>query len=227
MLASSCKIKIASTSEICCDISLLPQQEQQRYQKYKNKNAAELFLLGRTLLRHGLSEYYSLPFDVDIEIDDNGKPYIPPKGKTPPYFSVSHSHEKAVVVFAQKPVGVDIEKIVTHSRETLLAMGQKVFSDNEMLLLESVTYAPNAENTPSVQEYFTKMWVIKEAFVKATGAGLAYSSEIDLSAIKGYKCFLERVLPSFNENFDYIVKGYKCFLESISDDYFLSVTVKS
>ncbi|MDR2556929.1 MAG: 4'-phosphopantetheinyl transferase superfamily protein, partial [Bacteroidales bacterium] len=39
-------------------------------------------------------------------------------------------------------------------------MGQKIFSSKEMLILE------NAEN---IRECFTKMWVIKEAFVKAMG----------------------------------------------------------
>jgi phosphopantetheine--protein transferase-like protein len=193
---SNCRIEIASTGEVCCDIHLLAQEERQRYYQYKNKNAADLFLLGRTLLRRGLSEYYSFPFDIKIEIGSGGKPFL--AGQDVPYFSISHSHEKAVVAFAEKPVGVDVEKIVEHSRETLLAMGQKVFSDNEMSLLR---------NAANVQECFTRMWVIKEAYVKATGKGLAYSSVVDLSAAD-------------------TVEGYGCFAECISDDYFLSVAVK-
>jgi 4'-phosphopantetheinyl transferase len=189
-------LKIASISEIHAEsIDLLPQREQQRYHQYKNKNAAGLFLLGRIFLREILSDNYSLPFDVDIEIDTNGKPYIPHSSL---YFNISHSGEKTAVVFAEKPVGVDIEKLVKHSRETLLAMGQKVFSPKEMLLLE---------NAVNIQECFTKMWTIKESFVKMTGIGLAYSSEIDISAT-----------DASNE--------YKCFTKRIFDNYFLSVTVK-
>jgi phosphopantetheine--protein transferase-like protein len=112
-------------------------------------------------------------------------------------------------VFAEKPVGVDIEKFVKHSRETLLAMGEKVFSSKEMLILE---------NAANVRECFTKMWVIKEAFVKAVGNGLAYSSGIDLSAA------MEKIVNSMGAAT--AIDGYKCFIERIFDDYFLSVTVK-
>ncbi|MDR0620041.1 MAG: 4'-phosphopantetheinyl transferase superfamily protein [Bacteroidales bacterium] len=189
-------LKIASVNEIPEDgINLLSQYERQRYHRYKNKNAADLFMLGRILLRKILSENYSLPFDTGIEIDTNGKPYIPHSSL---YFNISHSNERAVVVFAEKPVGVDIEKLVEHAGETLLAMGKKVFSSKEMLLLE---------NAANIQECFTKMWTIKESFVKMAGAGLAYSSEIDISAID-------------------TSDKYKCFTERTSDDYFLSVTVK-
>ncbi|MDR2556928.1 MAG: hypothetical protein LBC49_04365 [Bacteroidales bacterium] len=99
-------LKVASVNEIPPgSVNLLPPEEQQRYGQYKNKNAADLFLLGRILLRNILSENYLLPFDVDIKTDTDGKPYI---AQQPPYFSISHSNEKAAVVFAEKPVGIDI-----------------------------------------------------------------------------------------------------------------------
>jgi phosphopantetheinyl transferase len=213
-------LRVASISEtLAKDVNFLPQQEQQRYRQYKNRNAADLFLLGRILLRRILYEKYMFPFDVDIKIDANGKPYIPQKSS--PYFNISHSNEKVAIAFAEKPIGVDMEKFVKHSRETLLAMGQKVFSSKEMLLLE---------NAANIQECFTTLWVITEAFVKATGRGLAYSSEIDLSGIYAVGGSVSvGGVDGFGDIVDVganIINEYRCFTERISNDYFLSVTVE-
>ncbi|MDR1739322.1 MAG: 4'-phosphopantetheinyl transferase superfamily protein [Bacteroidales bacterium] len=189
-------------------VDVLPQIERERYYSYGNRNAADLFLLGRILLRKELLAAHSLPFDVEIKTDSNGKPCLQHEL---PHFSISHSKEKVAVAIADFPVGIDIQKLVAKSRETLLAMGRKVFSPQEMAMLQ---------DAGNPQECFTKLWVAKESYVKMLGTGLANSADIDISAI------INSTQPQSQLQFQPQSQPICYYHTCLPDNYFLSVIAK-
>ncbi|MDR1974800.1 MAG: 4'-phosphopantetheinyl transferase superfamily protein [Bacteroidales bacterium] len=188
---------------------MLPPEEFIRYNSFRNKKAQNLFLIGRTLVRTELEKKYGLPYDIHFEIEQNGKPILKDSNI---FFNISHSNDYVAVAFAKTPTGIDMEKTVEMPRQTLLSMGEKVFSPKEMSMM--VEWADRAKDE-ELQKIFTQMWTIKESFVKATGAGLAYSSLIDL---------IERIADEAEFYFE--EHKYKCSTKCFKGDYFISVTVK-
>ncbi len=207
-------------------VDILPQIERERYCGYSNRNAADLFLLGRILLRKELLAIHSLPFDVEIKIDNNGKPFLNGNSqhgsqydsrqdlqhcsrRALPNFSISHSKEKVAVAIADVPVGIDIQKCVDRDKETLLAMGEKVFSQQEMAMLRNAA-------TERLQECFTQMWAIKESYVKMLGTGLANATDIDISAI------INSAHSTVN-----VSESIACYYTCLDGDYYLSIITKN
>jgi phosphopantetheinyl transferase len=92
----------------------------------------------------------------------HGKPELPGSAIS---FSLSHSHSFAVVAVAMGTrVGVDIE--VIRPRARLDALAHRVLSPAEHA--EWLDYAPTAQ-----LRAFLERWTAKEAYLKATGAGIS------------------------------------------------------
>ena len=98
------------------------------------------------------------PQALAIVSNDYGKPYLR-NGAC--FFNLSHSHQKAMVIFAQSEVGCDLERIA-ESDDAIVAAH---FSPNEKALY---TNAPQDKRA----EIFYRIWVIRESFLKAIGRGL-------------------------------------------------------
>ncbi|MGN1417194.1 MAG: 4'-phosphopantetheinyl transferase family protein [Oscillospiraceae bacterium] len=102
---------------------------------------------------------YSADFD-DISVMDKGKPYF---SDIPVEFSISHCKGYAVCAFCGRDegsVGVDCE-IIRPFREA--SMG-RIFSAYEMEMIK---------NSDSPDLLCTRLWTLKECYVKYTGTGLA------------------------------------------------------
>ena len=91
--------------------------------------------------------------------DERGKPFLPDH----PAICISLAHCRAMVACAldRGAVGVDVEPIRS-VRERVL---QRSFSEAER---ELVTHADNPDLT------FTRLWTLKESYVKCIGMGLAF-----------------------------------------------------
>lgn len=128
--------------------------------------SAQEHALGRRLLRLGLNELfgYSLPADhpdLPLETDANGKPYLPDRPDI--CFNISHCHGLAVCAFNTRPVGVDAE-LPGYFAEILIS---RALSDSEKSFLQE------AGTTPALrQEWFYRLWTLKEAYVKRSGCGV-------------------------------------------------------
>ncbi len=117
------------------------------------------------LFQHCLKQFGILPSQYRIEKTDTGKPYL----STHPdlHFNISHSSDHInnysssciAVGFSHLPIGVDLE----YEREIKNTTAKKICSDREYALLH------HENNT---NEYLTKLWTLKEAYVKYTGEGL-------------------------------------------------------
>lgn len=98
------------------------------------------------------------PFsESDIVKSANGKPYLSDNSL---YFSISHCDGLAVCVLAQAPVGVDCESI----RHTSKAVMKRCYSESEA---QYVVASPDSNNV------FSRLWTLKESYVKMTGEGIA------------------------------------------------------
>ncbi|MBQ7654754.1 MAG: 4'-phosphopantetheinyl transferase superfamily protein [Clostridia bacterium] len=96
--------------------------------------------------------------DVRFTFGKNGKPLL--KNEENLFFNISHSGSYAAVAIAEKPVGVDIEKIRSVSESVI----NRVCTDSEKAFLET---------SEDKNRDFIKLWTLKECAVKASGAGLA------------------------------------------------------
>ena len=115
-----------------------------------------------------------------------GKPYF--EGN-PLYVSLSHTENKVILVIADFPVGIDLEKEerALPSEKMQHKLGKKHFSPAE-----------NAEIARG-KISFLEMWVKKEAAVKLTGDGLSGMKSTDTEnsnivclpvAIPGFICYI-------------------------------------
>lgn len=146
---------------------LLSPTELQRYRRYLRSADAELFLSAHIAVRRILSNYAPLdPIDWRFTAGPHGRPEIRnAEAPTALRFNLSHTASMvAVLVHGTKPCGVDVE----HSGrvEDPLAMMGTVFADSECEAIMAL-------DAHQQEDAFYRLWTLKEAFIKATGNGLA------------------------------------------------------
>lgn len=87
----------------------------------------------------------------------NGKPYLSDNSL---YFSISHCDGLAVCALSETPIGVDCESI----RRTSNAVMKRCYGDSETSYVLTSADRDNA---------FSRLWTLKESYVKMTGDGIA------------------------------------------------------
>jgi 4'-phosphopantetheinyl transferase len=115
------------------------------------------FLAARRVLRGMFSKLLGIaPDSITVEVDDNGKPFIP---GTDHHFSIAHSEERVAVAFSRLPVGVDLEG---ERPVDISSLARRFFSREEAEFLRM---------HPEPAHFF-RLWTCREAAVKADGRGL-------------------------------------------------------
>lgn len=151
--------------------SFLDKSEIARLKRYSNQNIARNFVYSRGCLRLLLASYCGIcPAAVRIENLRYGKPSISDYPQL--FFNVSHSGEMVLIGFSDRIMGVDIEKI----REKVDYRGiiKRFFSEKE-----AASWNLFAQNSPV--EVFFRGWTRKEAWLKATGEGIAGLGKCEVS----------------------------------------------
>lgn len=97
----------------------------------------------------------SLPLELFVR--DGGRPDWKLDGW---YFSLSHSGTVAACVLSDRPVGVDVQKLSPFSEPLV----RRFFCPQELSELQQAQDSSYA---------FTKLWSLKESYVKALGTGLS------------------------------------------------------
>lgn len=121
----------------------------------------------KTLLSTILKEEYNLT-NYEIYFNEYNKPYLKDINI---YFNISHDKDKTVLVISDKEIGVDIEYYTYKS-----SVVNKYFNEKEQKI---VNEASNKELE------FTKIWVMKESFVKMKGIGLSFGlKNVDTTLLK-------------------------------------------
>lgn len=120
----------------------------------------------RSVLRTLLAGYLAIPAtEIRFENLSNGKPQLA-AGQNPRalQFNVSHSTDMALIaVGSEHRLGVDVERI--RSDVDTISLAERFFSPRECAGLRAL---PDRLRVPG----FFACWTRKEAFLKATGAGL-------------------------------------------------------
>ena len=140
------------------DASLLSDDERRRADRFATPALRARFVAQRAIVRELLAPYLGVaPRDIAFSRGTRGKPFVDGA-----HFNLSHSDDLALLAVAPFAVGVDVER-VGHVDPHKLA--RVVLAPAEAACLE-----PRA---------FLRVWCRKEAYLKATGAGLVD----DLTAI--------------------------------------------
>lgn len=121
-----------------------------------------VFIASRWLLRKVLSTYTKTsPTELDFKRTPKGKPYLEGHGIE---FSLSHSDHWALLAVSKKNLGADIE--VPQKTRDLPGIAQSFFHPLEYARLKEL-------DGPAQQDYFFRLWTLKEAFLKAIGTGIS------------------------------------------------------
>ena len=119
---------------------------------------------GRALLAEMYRQYTREPMP-QILTTDRGKPYFAGLGV---HFSISHTPRRAFCVLSDRPVGIDAEET---DRNIDLRLADKILSPAEKTRWQAA---------PDKRAALLRLWVLKEAYAKATGRGLgSYLYETD------------------------------------------------
>lgn len=137
----------------------LSEAERRRAGRYRFADGARRFTLGRGWLRHVLGAELGLPPEA-VEIEDTGRKPRLRSGDV--HFSLARSADLAVVAVAGFEVGADVE-----------ALDGGPDGEVGVACTESEAAALRRLPAPGRAEAFLRLWTAKEAYLKATGSGLA------------------------------------------------------
>ena len=159
----------------------LPADMQEKAKRYKKWQDAQAYIIGRLLLKKGLSDMNVSKYLDSISFTDHGKPYI----AYGPEFSITHTDGLIICAVAgDSKIGIDAEKIKPYP----LDIFKNLFTSEEW---DSIIFSGNRPFT------FLKYYTIKEAIIKADGRGLG----VPLSNIRvnGSKVMCENTTWYVNE----------------------------
>ena len=163
------------------------------YHEYSHK-------CGMLLLERAFS-HIGKPFsEGDIIKSANGKPYLSDNSL---HFSISHCDGLAVCALSEMPVGVDCESI----RRTSNAVMKRCYGDSEKRYVLTSKENDNA---------FSRLWTLKESYVKMTGGGIA-------SDLKTKSFDIESGTTLFESGAVFYHYGGQIN----NEDYFVSVCIKT
>lgn len=139
-------------------LQLVSEDKQERILRQLKRKNAENILLGDILVKYAIKKIFGIKIrDMIFSTDNNGKPYL--CNFKDIYFNLSHSGDYVVCVVSNKPVGIDIQKII--NVEDLLM--RRVCSEEEY---KTIIVSKDINNE------FTKLWTQKEAVLKKNGIGI-------------------------------------------------------
>jgi 4'-phosphopantetheinyl transferase len=152
----------------------LSEDEIARAERFYFEEHRQHFIAGRGILRTILSQYLNIqPQQVQFSYEAKGKPVLADKFcMSKLSFNLSHSQGLALcAVSCVRSIGVDLEYMRPMDVESL---AERFFSVREY---EFICTLPASER----QQIFFRYWTCKEAYLKATGAGLTQLESIELS----------------------------------------------
>jgi 4'-phosphopantetheinyl transferase len=150
-------------------LALLSEDERARADRFVFGKDKRRFVTAHGALRLILGEYTGVdPHELSFAQGENGKPCLrPPANEGDVFFNLSHSGDYTLIAVTKcLRVGVDIEGI--RSNIEYLELSRRFFSPSECAWLDS---RPRSTQIAA----FFRLWVVKEAFLKATGVGLSDS----------------------------------------------------
>lgn len=148
-------------------LNLLPEEKQKWVEKTGNERAKRETTLAWLLLRYALKMGSSDSF-LPLTFSERGKPCF--EGGDV-FFNLSHSGSMVCAAVSGKyETGVDVQKKSIFSER----VKRRVFCESEI---------ERGERENDSDSYFTRLWAIKESYLKQTGVGIAFELKtLDYSA---------------------------------------------
>lgn len=146
---------------------LLSLDEQTRVDRFHFEHDRRRFIVSHGSLRQILGRYLNLePNCLRFDTGTHGKPYLAEEfSRSEIHFNLTHSHELALcAITRQHEIGIDLEHLRPLS--DMLDIAARYFSTAEYLALCSLPESQKLQG-------FFNCWTCKEAYLKATGGGLA------------------------------------------------------
>jgi 4'-phosphopantetheinyl transferase len=165
---SYCLTGALSPADLARLQALLSDDERARSRRFHFEHDRRDFIAAHGLLRQALSRAVDVPAESwRFHTDSHGKPaLVEGQTGTPPLvFNLTHTRGVVGCVVARAAaVGIDAE--IVQSTVATPEMAARCFVGEELRLLERVT--PDAYAVT-----FAELWTLKEAYIKAVGAGLS------------------------------------------------------
>ncbi|ARV57925.1 4'-phosphopantetheinyl transferase [Nostocales cyanobacterium HT-58-2] len=153
----------------------LSSDEVGRAKRFYKEQHRQRFIAGRGILRTILGRYLGIePQQLQFCYESSGKPVLAETfADSKLWFNLTHSQGLALcAVSCDRLVGVDLEYIRPIS--DVLTLAKRYFSPGE--------YAVMCGLPPhQMQQVFFRYWTCKEAYLKATGVGIAQLEQIEVS----------------------------------------------
>lgn len=173
----------------------------ERADRYKQKNDYKRSLLADITARRMMEQETGIEAqDLDIRIDEFGKPYV--NNVSNIFFNVSHAGDFVACIISDNPCGIDIERA---ERKADIDIAKRFFAAEEYNFLMSLEEGKRAGT-------FFEMWTAKEAYTKYLGKGI----------VMGLDTFVLRKTDSGFDVFDDGVLRNKVVVLDIEGKYKLS-----
>lgn len=145
--------------------ALLADDERSRADRFQFPNLRDRFVVGRATLRRVLAAYAGTDSStLRFGYGPQGKPHLLDGAGL--HFNLAHADETCMIAIAlQCEVGIDIE--ATTRDPDVAGVARQAFSPVEC---EALAAQPAHER----RDAFFRLWIRKEAYVKALGNGFAY-----------------------------------------------------
>ncbi len=141
-------------------LPFIPEEKRKRVKAFHHWQDAQRTILGYSLLTYLLNKKTGVPREeMEFTFDKYGKPHLPDCSIN---FNLSHADEWIACIISPDVVGVDVEKI----QPIDLSIAEHFFASAEVSDLFSL--AQDDQN-----EYFFKLWTLKESYIKAEGKGVS------------------------------------------------------
>ena len=153
----------------------LSRDESARLPAYRVREAAERYVVTRSLVRIVLSEHLGIPpREIRVSHTDSGKPVV--TGGI--HFNVTHSGDLILLAVSDaRPVGVDVERRRIVNR--VEALTRRWLTESERTDLEALRMTGVVES-----DAFLRIWSLKEARLKALGVGISGASRAALHMVE-------------------------------------------
>lgn len=179
---------------------VLSSEEQAKARRFFREVHRRRYVVAHGMLRAILSRYVAEPPESLRFVDgEHGKPSLlrePGASSASIEFNLSHSDDLALVAVAlDRPVGVDLERWSDETEH--LELAERFFSPAERDALRAL-----AGERSTLTAGFFAAWSRKEAYLKATGAGITrglHHFDVSLAPGEHARLLADRLDPSASE----------------------------
>jgi 4'-phosphopantetheinyl transferase len=161
-------LQIHDREKLAAYLSVLSEQEFDRYHRFYFDKDKHSYLVSHALLRYALSKYVDIDASQwQFSSNAHGKPELLSQPlKQAINFNLTHTDGLcACIITLDKSCGIDAENISRKNR--FEAVAKRMFAEEEQQCLKM----------NNIEQQFYYYWTLREAYVKARGTGLAGSSK--------------------------------------------------